>query len=99
MPRAVARSSSPRANPADATPAELEARQCYHRPYADGGERSAAKEALSRVPSRRVEIDPQDHRITAFPETGQADLRPVSDLLKTQYIQVSELQSKCGRLM
>jgi len=85
---------------ADATPAELEARSRYHMAVSlTAANMSAAKEALSRVADvAAVEIDPQDHRITAFPKPGKEIFAPISELLKTQGIAVSELQLESGRL-
>jgi ABC-2 type transport system ATP-binding protein len=85
---------------ADATPAELEARSRYHQAVSlTAVNVAAAKEALSRVADvATVEIDPQDHRITAFPKPGKEIFGAVSELLKTQGIQVSEVQLESGRL-
>src|SRR4029079_15503604 len=57
---------------ADATPAELEARSRYYRAVSlTTTEIAAAKDALERLPGvAAVEIDPQDHRLTAFPKPG-----------------------------
>jgi ABC-2 type transport system ATP-binding protein len=85
---------------ADASPAELEARSRYHQAVSlTTANVTAAKEALSRVPDvAAVEIDPQDHRITAFPKPGKQIFAPISELLKAQGIQVSELQLESGRM-
>jgi len=85
---------------ADATPDELEARSRYHQAVSlTTPNVSAAKEALARVPDvAAVEIDPQDHRITAFPKPGKQIFAPISELLKAQGIQVSELQLESGRM-
>jgi ABC-2 type transport system ATP-binding protein len=85
---------------ADATPAELEARSRYHQAVSlTTANVTAAKEAMSRVADvAAVEIDPQDHRITAFPKPGRQIFGPISDLLKAQGIAVSELQLESGRL-
>ena len=85
---------------ADATPAELEARSRYYQAVSlTAANVAAAKEALSRIADvAAVEIDPQDHRITAFPKPGRQIFAAVSDLLKAQGIQVSELQLESGRL-
>src|SRR5512140_240978 len=85
---------------ADATPAELEARSRYHMAVSlTAANVAAAKEALSRVADvAAVEIDPQDHRITAFPKPGKQIFAPISELLKAQGIQVSELQLESGRM-
>jgi len=85
---------------ADATPAELEARSRYHQAVSlTTTNVAAAKEALSRVADvAAVEIDPQDHRLTAFPKPGKQIFAPISDLLKAQGIPVSELQLESGRM-
>ena len=85
---------------ADATPAELEARSRYHQAVSlTTVNVAAAKEALSRVADvAAIEIDPQDHRITAFPKPGKQIFAAISDLLKAQSIQVSELQLESGRM-
>jgi ABC-2 type transport system ATP-binding protein len=85
---------------ADATPAELEARSRYHQAVSlTTTNVAAAKEAMSRVADvAAVEIDPQDHRLTAFPKPGKQIFGPISDLLKAQGIQVSELQLESGRM-
>jgi len=85
---------------ADATPAALEARSRYHQAVSlTTTNVAAAKEALSRVADvAAVEIDPQDHRLTAFPKPGKQIFAPISDLLKAQGIPVSELQLESGRM-
>jgi ABC-2 type transport system ATP-binding protein len=85
---------------ADATPAELEARSRYYQAVSlTTTNVPAAKEALSRVADvAAVEIDPQDHRITAFPKPGKQIFGAISDLLKAQDIAVSELQLESGRM-
>jgi ABC-2 type transport system ATP-binding protein len=85
---------------ADATPAELEARSRYHQAVSlTTSNVAAAKAALSSVPDvAAVEIDPQDHRITAFPKPGRQIFGAISDLLKAQGIPVSELQLESGRM-
>ena len=85
---------------ADATPAELEARSRYHQAVSLTTTNIAlAKEAMSRVADvAAVEIDPQDHRITAFPKPGKQIFGAISDLLKAQGIPVSELQLESGRM-
>jgi ABC-2 type transport system ATP-binding protein len=62
---------------ADATPAELEARSRYHQAVSlTTTNVAAAKEAMSRVADvAAVEIDPQDHRLTAGQRTA-AGKRP-----------------------
>jgi len=85
---------------ADASPEELEARSRYHQAVSLTTQNvAAAKDALSRVADvAAVEIDPQDHRITAFPKPGKQIFVAVSELLKAQGIQVSELQLESGRM-
>ena len=85
---------------ADATPAELEARSRYHQAVSLTTTNIAlARDAMSRVPDvAAVEIDPQDHRITAFPKPGKQIFGAISDLLKAQGIPVSELQLESGRM-
>jgi len=85
---------------ADATPAELEARSRDHQAVSlTTPNVAAAKEAMSRVADvAAVEIDPQDHRLTAFPKPGKQIFGAISDLLKAQGIAVSELQLESGRM-
>lgn len=85
---------------ADATPAELEARSRYHGAVSlTAVNTGAARQALARVADiEAIEIDPQDHRITAFPKRGRAIFGPISEVLKSQNIEVSELQLESGRL-
>lgn len=85
---------------ADATPGELEARSRYHQAVSlTTSHVSAAREALSRIADvEAVEVDPQDHRITAFPKPGRQIFAAVSELVKAQGIPVSELQLESGRL-
>jgi ABC-2 type transport system ATP-binding protein len=85
---------------ADATPAELEARSRYYQAVSlTTGNVGAAREALSQLQDvQAVEIDPQDHRITAFPKPGKQIFSAVSELLRAKNIQVSELQLESGRL-
>ena len=85
---------------ADAAPEELEARSRYHHAVSLTTQNvAAAKDALSRIADvAAVEIDPQDHRITAFPKPGKHIFVAVSELLKAQGIQVSELQLESGRM-
>lgn len=85
---------------ADATPAELEARSRYHGAVSlTALNTGAARQALARVADiEAIEIDPQDHRITAFPKKGRAIFAPISEVLKSQNIEVSELQLESGRL-
>jgi len=85
---------------ADATPAELEARSRYHQAVSLTTTNIAlARDAMSRVADvAAVEIDPQDHRITAFPKPGKQIFGAISDLLKAQGIPVSELQLESGRM-
>ena len=85
---------------ADATPAELEARSRYHMAVSlTAPNTGAAREALARIADiATIEIDPQDHRLTAFPREGRQIFTAVSDALKAQGIAVSELQLEAGRL-
>ena len=85
---------------ADATPAELQARSRYFQAVSLSTPNvAAAREAMSRVADvAAVEIDPQNHRLTAFPKPGRQIFVAISDLLKAQGIQVSELQLESGRL-
>jgi ABC-2 type transport system ATP-binding protein len=85
---------------ADATPAELEARSRYHQAVSlTTSNVAAAREAISKVADvAAVEIDPQDHRLTAFPKPGRQIFAPISDLLRAQGIAVSELQLESGRM-
>ncbi|MGH8123950.1 MAG: ABC transporter ATP-binding protein [Rudaea sp.] len=85
---------------ADATPAELEARSRYHQAVSlTTSNVAAAKEALSRVADvAAVEVDAQTHRLTAIPKPGRQIFVPISELLRVQGIQVSELQLESGRM-
>jgi ABC-2 type transport system ATP-binding protein len=85
---------------ADATPAELEARSRYHGAVSlTAPNTGAARAALARVADiDTIEIDPQNHRITAIPKKGRAIFVPISDALRTQGVDVSELQLESGRL-
>jgi len=85
---------------ADATPGELEARSRYHQAVSlTTSHVSAAREALSRIADvEAVEVDPQNHRITAFPKPGRQIFAAVSELVRAQGIPVSELQLESGRL-
>ncbi|QBB71218.1 ABC transporter ATP-binding protein [Pseudolysobacter antarcticus] len=85
---------------ADATPSELEARSRYHQAVSlTTSNVTATREALSRIADvEAVEVDPQDHRITAFPKPGRQIFAAVSELVKAQGIPVSELQLESGRL-
>ncbi len=85
---------------ADATPAELEARSRYYQAVSlTTANVGAAREALSQLPDvQAVEIDPQDHRITAFPKPGKQIFSAVSEMLRAKNIPVSELQLESGRL-
>lgn len=85
---------------ADATPAELEARSRYHGAVSLTAPNPAAvREGLVRVEGvAQVEIDPQDGRLTAFPRAGQRIFDKVEDYLRSQGIQVSEVQLERGRL-
>ncbi|HJU38725.1 MAG TPA: ABC transporter ATP-binding protein [Tahibacter sp.] len=85
---------------ADATPAELETRSRYHGAVSLTATNTGdARAALARVADiESIEIDPQDHRITAFPKKGRAIFVAVSDALKAQNVTVSELALEAGRL-
>jgi ABC-2 type transport system ATP-binding protein len=85
---------------ANATPAELEARSRYHQAVSlTTTDVAAAKEALSRLTDvAAVEIDPQDQRLTAFPKPGKQIFGDVSELVRSQGLQVSELQLESGRM-
>ncbi len=85
---------------ADATPSELEARSRYHGAVSlTATNTGEARAALARVADiESIEIDPQDHRITAFPKKGRAIFVAVSDALKAQNVTVSELALEAGRL-
>ena len=85
---------------ADATPAELEARSRYYQAVSlTTGNIAAARDALSQLADvQAVEIDPQDHRITAFPKPGKQIFSAVSEMLRAKNIAVSELQLESGRL-
>lgn len=85
---------------ADATPAELETRSRYHGAVSlTATNTGEARAALARVADiESIEIDPQDHRITAFPKKGRAIFVAVSDALKAQNVTVSELALEAGRL-
>jgi ABC-2 type transport system ATP-binding protein len=76
---------------ADATPAELEARSRYHGAVSlTAPNPEQARDALSRVAEiESIEIDPQDHRLTAFPRAGRSIFAAVSDVVRTQGIAVS----------
>ena len=85
---------------ADSTPGELEARSRYHGAVSlIAVNTGAAREALARVADiDSIEIDPQDHRITAIPKKGRAIFVPISEVLKAQSVEVSQLQLEAGRL-
>ena len=85
---------------ADATPAELEARSRYHGAVSlttpDTVTAQAALGAVADIES--IEVDPQDHRLTAFPRPGKSILAAVNEVLRAQDIAVRELQLESGRL-
>lgn len=85
---------------ADDTPDGLEARSRYHEAVSlTTANVAAAKDALARIPEvEAVEIDPLDHRITAFPRKGAQIFGAVGEMLRTQGIAVSEIQLERGRL-
>jgi ABC-2 type transport system ATP-binding protein len=85
---------------ADATPAELEQRSRYHGAVSFSAPGSGvSREMLGRLPEvAAVEVDPLDGRVTVFPKPGQPILEPVQGLLRTQGLEVSEIQLERGRL-
>ncbi len=85
---------------ADATPAELEARSRYHGAVSlSAPDPAAVRHGLVQVEGvAQVEIDPQDGRVTAFPRAGQRIFDKVEDYLRSQNIQVNEMQLERGRL-
>lgn len=85
---------------ADATPAELEARSRYHGAVSFSAPGSGmSQEMLGRLPQvASIEIDPLDGRITVFPRPGEKILDAVEQLLRTQGLEVSEIQLERGRL-
>ena len=85
---------------ADSTPGELEARSRYHGAVSlIAVNTGAAREALARVADiDSIEIDPHDHRITALPKKGRAIFVPISEALKSQGVEVTQLQLEAGRL-
>lgn len=85
---------------ADATPTELESRSRYHGAVSlSAPDPAAVRDGLVRVEGvAQVEIDPQDGRITAFPRAGQRIFDRVEDYLRSQNVQVSEVQLERGRL-
>jgi ABC-2 type transport system ATP-binding protein len=85
---------------ADATPAELEARSRYHGAVSFSAAGSGvSREMLARIPNvASVEVDPLDGRVTVFPRSGQPILEEVQALLRTQNLEVSEIQLEQGRL-
>jgi len=85
---------------ADATPAELEARSRYHQAVSlTTTNLAGAKDVLSRVADvAAVEYDTVTRRLTAIPKPGREIFAPISELLKSQGIPVSELQLESGRM-
>ncbi|MBN8887667.1 MAG: ATP-binding cassette domain-containing protein [Rudaea sp.] len=85
---------------ADATPAELEARSRYHQAVSlTTSNIAGAKDVLSRVADvAAVEYDKVTQRLTAIPKRGRQIFGPISELLKSQGIPVSELQLESGRM-
>lgn len=85
---------------ADDTPDALEARSRYHQAVSMTTTNPLfAKEALSRLADvAKVEIDPQDQRVTAFPKHGKAIFQPVAELIRAQNLPVSEVALERGRL-
>ena len=84
----------------DATPAELESRSRYHGAVSFSAAGSGvSREMLARIPNvASVEVDPLDGRVTVFPRNGQPILEEVQALLRTQNLEVSEIQLEQGRL-
>ncbi len=85
---------------ADATPAELEQRSRYHGAVSFSAAGSdVSRQMLERLPRvAAVEVDPMDGRVTVFPRPGQPILDDVLALLRTQGLDVSEIQLERGRL-
>jgi ABC-2 type transport system ATP-binding protein len=85
---------------ADATPAELEQRSRYHGAVSFSAPGSdISRQMLERLPEvATVEVDPLDGRVTVFPRPGQPILDAVLGLLRTQGLEVSEIQLERGRL-
>jgi len=85
---------------ADATPAELEARSRYHRAVSlTAADPVTLKQGLIGLEGvSSVEIDPQDGRVTAFPRSGKNIYPVVSEFLKAQGVDFSELALERGRL-
>ncbi len=85
---------------ADATPAELEARSRYHQAVSlTAANVEAARQALATVADvASIEVDAQDHRITAFPKPGKQIFAAVNEALKAKDITVRELALEGGRL-
>ena len=85
---------------ADATPAELEARSRYHGAVSLTTENPAAlRDGLLRIDGvSKVEVDPQDGRLTAFPKSGARLFEKVSEFLRGQNVVFNELQLEQGRL-
>ncbi|MBB3227471.1 ABC-2 type transport system ATP-binding protein [Luteibacter sp. Sphag1AF] len=85
---------------ADATPAELEKRSRYHGAVSFSAAGSGvSREMLARIPQvASVEVDPLDGRVTVFPREGRPILEDVQNLLRTQNLEVSEIQLERGRL-
>ncbi|MGR9086597.1 MAG: ABC transporter ATP-binding protein, partial [Gammaproteobacteria bacterium] len=75
---------------ADATPAELEARSRYHMAVSLTSDApDTVKGVLSGIADiDSIEIDPQDHRLTAFPKPGKHILAAVNDALTTHQLSV-----------
>ncbi|TCV91850.1 ABC-2 type transport system ATP-binding protein [Luteibacter rhizovicinus] len=85
---------------ADATPAELERQSRYHGAVSFSAQGSGvSREMLARIPEvASVEVDPLDGRVTVFPREGKPILEEVQTLLRTQNLEVSEIQLERGRL-
>ncbi|KMQ85857.1 abc transporter atp-binding protein [Lasius niger] len=84
----------------DATPYELEQRSRYFGAVSFSAPGSAiSQEMLGRLPQvAGIEVDPLNGRVTVFPKSGARIFEPVSQLLREQGLEVSEIQLERGRL-
>jgi ABC-2 type transport system ATP-binding protein len=88
---------------ADDTPATLEARSAYHNAvtmrFADGADVDAIRRQLQALPQvGRVELEPRERRLTAFPRDGAPLLALISQIATRDGWKVDELQLEGGRL-